>query len=286
MLLLMIHTPFNPEYYALLTDVIHYLDQTSTPPNVSALAQRFGMSTGHFSRIFKTYIGLTPQQFMHALSFEQTIKTLEHSKSLLACSEDANLSSPSRLHDLFINFTGLTPKEFKAKGHTLTLTHGKGLTPFGPAHIAFSERGVSYLGFYGEGLPDPLEEIYARFPKGLFIEDHPKAQVYFDRIFQHGHTPKLDVRGTNFQINVWRALLAIPEGHLLSYQEIANQLGNPNAVRAVGSAIGANPVSVLIPCHRVIASSGKMGGYHWGLARKRLIIASEIGNHALKNGAQ
>ncbi|XPV67838.1 MAG: methylated-DNA--[protein]-cysteine S-methyltransferase [Halarcobacter sp.] len=264
------------ENYKKIEKVIKYIDENfKEQPSIDEISQYIGMSKYHLIRVFKEYVGVTPIQFLQSVTLNYAKEHLKESKSILDSSLDLGLSSSSRLHDLFVNIIGVTPKEYKELGKDVDITYGYGFTPFGEALIAFTKRGVSYLGF----VDNNKETIYNRFQeiwaKANLIRDDKKAKEYLDNIFLKKKKFDLYVKGTNFQINIWKALLNIPDGTIASYQDIANSINKPKAVRAVASAIGSNHIGYLIPCHRVLAKSGAMSGYRWGIERKKILVAYE-----------
>jgi len=268
------------ENYKKIEKVIKYIDENfKEQPSIDTISEYIGMSKFHLIRVFKEYVGVTPIQFLQSVTLNYAKEHLKESKSILDSSLDMGLSSPSRLHDLFVNIIGVTPKEYKESGKNVEITYGYGFTPFGEALIAFTKRGVSYLGF----VDNNKEAIFSRFKelwgKAILIEDDKKAQDFLGNIFIEKKKFDLYVKGTNFQINIWKALLNIPNGTITTYQEIANSINKPKAVRAVASAIGSNHIGYLVPCHRVLAKSGAMSGYRWGIERKKILIAYE----AIKN---
>ncbi|KAB7884385.1 bifunctional helix-turn-helix domain-containing protein/methylated-DNA--[protein]-cysteine S-methyltransferase [Poseidonibacter ostreae] len=268
------------ENYKKIEKVIKYIDENfKEQPSIDTISEYIGMSKFHLIRVFKEYVGVTPIQFLQSVTLNYAKEHLKESKSILDSSLDLGLSSSSRLHDLFVNIIGVTPKEYKESGKNVEITYGYGFTPFGEALIAFTKRGVSYLGF----VDNNKEAVFKRFKeiweKATFIEDDKKAQDFLDNIFIEKKKFDLYVKGTNFQINIWKALLNIPNGTITTYQDIANSINKPKAVRAVASAIGSNHIGYLVPCHRVLAKSGAMSGYRWGIERKKILIAYE----AIKN---
>ena len=264
------------ENYKKIEKVIRYIDDNfKEQPSIDTISQYIGMSKFHLIRVFKEYVGVTPIQFLQSVTLNYAKEHLKESKSILDSSLDMGLSSPSRLHDLFVNIIGVTPKEYKQSGQNVEIIYGYGFTPFGVALIAFTKRGVCYLGF----IDNNKEAIFSRFKelweKATLIEDDKKAQDFLDNIFIEKKKVDLFVKGTNFQINIWKALLNIPNGTITTYQDIANSINKPKAVRAVASAIGSNHIGYLVPCHRVLAKSGAMSGYRWGIERKKILIAYE-----------
>lgn len=264
------------ENYKKIKKVIKYIDENfKEQPTIDEISQYIGMSKYHLIRVFKEYVGVTPIQFLQSVTLNYAKEHLKESKSILDSSQDLGLSSSSRLHDLFVNIIGVTPKEYKEFGKNVDITYGYGSTPFGDALIGFTKRGVCYLGFIDEN----KEKIFNRFQeiwaKANLINNNEKAKEYLNKIFIKKEKFDLYVKGTNFQINIWKALLNIPSGTIASYQDIANSIKKPKAVRAVASAIGSNHIGFLIPCHRVLAKSGAMSGYRWGIERKKILVAYE-----------
>ncbi len=262
--------------YRLIAKAITYIDtHFKEQPTVDAIARSVGMSKYHFIRVFKEYVGLTPKQFLHSITLNYAKERIKESGSLLESSLDIGLSSTSRLHELFVNLIGVTPKEWREKGKDVTITYGYGITPFGEALIAYTDKGVCYLGFIDAN----KEAIFARFnelwERANLLHDDEKAQTYLENIFIKNKKYNLMVKGTNLQINVWKALINLPNGVIATYQDIANLVERPEAVRAVANAIGSNHIGYLIPCHRVIAKSGAISGYRWGIERKKILLARE-----------
>ena len=268
------------ENYKKIEKVIKYIDENfKEQPSIDTISEYIGMSKFHLIRVFKEYVGVTPIQFLQSVTLNYAKEHLKESKSILDSSLDMGLSSPSRLHDLFVNIIGVTPKEYKESGKNVEITYGYGLTPFGQALIAFTKRGVSYLGFVDNNKNAVFERFKEIWEKAILIKNDKKAQDYLDNIFIEKKKFDLYVKGTNFQINIWKALLNIPNGTITTYQDIANSINKPKAVRAVATAIGSNHIGYLVPCHRVLAKSGAMSGYRWGIERKKILIAYE----AIKN---
>jgi len=265
--------------YKQIEKAIKYIDDNfKSHPSVDEVAQNIGMSKYHFIRVFKEYVGVTPKQFLHCVTLNYAKEHIKESKSILDSSLDIGLSSTSRLHELFVNLIGVTPKEWKEKGKDVHITYGFGQTPFGEALIGFTDKGICYLGF----IDDNKNEIFSRFNElwenANLVHNQTAANEYLENIFTKNKKYNLFVKGTNLQINVWKALLNLPNGVVATYQDIANYLDKPKAVRAIASAIGRNHVGYLIPCHRVIAKSGAMSGYRWGIERKKILIAYESVN--------
>jgi AraC family transcriptional regulator, regulatory protein of adaptative response / methylated-DNA-[protein]-cysteine methyltransferase len=283
------HTSLKAQHknYKQIEKAIRYIDENfKEQPSIESIAANIGMSKYHFIRVFKEYVGVTPMQFLHSVTLNYAKEHIKESKSILESALDLGLSSPSRLHELFVNLVAATPNEYKQKGKNVTVTYGYGDTPFGESLIAFTNRGICYMGF----IDDNKNTVYARFVEiwenALRVRDDAKAKEYLQNIFIKNKKYDLVVKGTNFQVNVWRALLNLPNGVVATYNDIAKSIDRPKAVRAVANAIGKNPIGYLIPCHRVIAKSGDMSGYRWGVERKKILIAYESvkkENHETEN---
>lgn len=264
------------KYYLDIKKAIEYFDENfKYQPKLEDVASHVGMSKHHFSRIFKEYVGVTPMQFLQATTLTHAKEKLQNSSSILDASLDLGLSSSSRLHELFVNFIGVTPNEYKKMGENLDITYGFAYSPFGNTMIAFTKKGICSLEFYDDSYDDVFDRLQETWNKAKFIQDNKKAQEILDRIFIQKEKMDIFVKGTNFQINVWKALLNIKEGEVSTYSDVAQAIGKPNATRAVATAIGSNHVGFLIPCHRVISKSAAMGGYRWGIDRKRVVLAYE-----------
>lgn len=254
----------------------HYQDQ----PSLEDISSLMGLSPWHFQRLFQRWAGLTPKQFLQVLTLEHAKQSLKKSASVLDAALDAGLSGPGRLHDLMVNIEGVTPGTFKAEGQGLTLHYGFHPTPFGPCLLALSDRGICGLEFNGEK-SKALESLKKRMPLATLKADEAATGALVSQIFSgEGFRLKLLVEGSHFQIMVWKALLAIPPGGLSTYGQIARAVKKPGAAQAVGQALGENPIAWLIPCHRVIKSSGALGGYRWGTERKMAMQAWETKGRA------
>lgn len=265
--------------YRQIEKAIRYIDDNfKEQPSIDEVAKNIGMSKYHFIRVFKEYVGVTPKQFLHSVTLNYAKEHIKESKSILDSSLDMGLSSSSRLHELFVNLIGVTPKEYREKGKDVHITYGFGESPFGETLIAFTEKGICYLGFIDENKEEVFERFEEHWENADLHHDDAKAHEYLENIFIKNKKYNLLVKGTNFQINVWKALLNLPNGVVSTYQDIANYLERPKSVRAVASAIGKNHIGYLIPCHRVIAKSGAMSGYRWGIERKKILIAYEAIN--------
>lgn len=268
--------------YERIAGAIDYIvANADAQPGLAEIAAQANLSPYHFQRLFARWVGLSPKRFLQVVTVERAKRLLARSTlPLLDASETLGLSSTSRLHEHFIRLEGATPGEFKAAGEGLAIRYGIAESPFGRAFVASTPRGICALSFVDDE-PEAfaLESLAATWPRAGLAEDSREAARLIARVFgrdTQGQGPlSLYVRGTNFQTAVWRALLRIPEGRFASYGEVARAIGKPRAVRAVGTAVGANPCAFLIPCHRVIRGNGEIGGYRWGLTRKRAINAWE-----------
>ncbi len=255
-------------------------------PDLDQMAAAANLSKYHFHRLFKRWVGIGPAQFLRHLTLAQAKSGLTGEESVLNVALDTGLSGPSRLHDLFVTFDAVTPGEFKRKGADLTIAYDFHPTPFGECLLAMTDRGICYLGFVsGDDRFGVFQHLRDSWPKATMHENGSKGRKIIERLFQPakgaGNRPfHLHLRGTNFQVNVWRALLTIPPGSLAAYRDIAARIGRPGSARAVGGAVAANPVAYLIPCHRVIAATGGLAGYRWGRVRKQAMIGWEAVKHA------
>ncbi len=272
--------------YGRIARAIAYLDtHGEEQPSLEALAEEVGLSPFHLQRLFRRWAGVSPKRFLQALTAEKAKAGLLAGASVLDAALDSGLSGPGRLHDLLINLEAMTPGEVKRLGAGLTIRYGFHPSPFGDALLAATERGVCGLLFVRGGDREAaLEDLGQRWPGASLVASTEQTESLAHRIFYgaepskepSGATPlHLLVRGSNFQVQVWRALLRIPEGRRTTYGALAGAIGKPGAARAVGSAVGANPIALLIPCHRVIRQTGALGGYRWGLRRKRVLLAWE-----------
>lgn len=271
----------NPDYRR-IEQAIAYLEEHATEqPSLEEVAAHIGLSPYHFQRLFKSWAGVSPKRFLQYLTIENAKQLLRDSSSVLDTALDVGLSGPSRLHDLFVSVEAMTPGEFKAQGRDLLIRYGFHATPFGECLLAVTSRGVCSLAFVDpETRSDALGELQANWQEATLIEDREAGKDAIKAIFGPAHDQsqapvKVLLRGTNFQVKVWEALLRIPEGSAVTYGALAEAIGRPKAHRAVGTAVGHNPVAYLIPCHRVLRTNGDIGGYHWGTTRKRAILARE-----------
>ncbi len=264
--------------YERMARAIRWLvEQREARPRLTDLAAVTGLSPWQAQREFVRFVGVSPTQFRALADLEAAKVVLRAGADVLSASLEVGLSGPSRLHDRFVRLEALTPGEYRAQGAGLELRYGVHPTPFGPALFVTAPRGLARLAFLGEGgLEEALAEARAEWPRSRLVED-PAASADLPRaIFEHRPSDgplRVLVKGTAFQLRVWRALLRVPTGAVTTYGELAAQLGVPGAARAVGGACGRNRIGWLIPCHRVIRETGALGGYHWGLERKRAMLA-------------
>lgn len=272
--------------YQRVEQAIRYLERHQRrQPSLDEVAASVHLSKYHFQRLFKRWAGVSPTQFLHYLTVEYAKTRLQAAGNVLETALEAGLSGPSRLHDLFVNFEAMTPGEYKRLGAGLDIAFGLHDSPFGPCLLAKTERGICALRFVDGELEETLAQLRAEWPLARFVERPEATGALAARVFGLAETapPRplpLLVKGTNFQVQVWRALLSVPAGNLATYQDVARRIERPGAARAVAAAIGRNPIAYLIPCHRVIASTGQAHGYRWGATRKRAILAWEAGRFA------
>jgi len=273
--------------YARIEQVILYLQKyASAQPNLSEIAASIHLSEYHFQRLFTRWVGISPKRFLQFLTKENAKRLLEKSASLLETTYQVGLSSPGRLHDLFITWEAVTPGEYKQRGAGLTINYGFHATPFGEILLGVTDRGICSLSFVmPAGRTEALEALRKNWPLARLVEEPSLTEPYIEWLFNSGGSPnsqpiKLYLNGSNFQLKVWEALLRIPSGSVVSYGDIASYLGEPKASRAVGNALAHNPVAVIIPCHRVIQSLGEFGNYHYGQARKAALLGWEMARSA------
>lgn len=271
--------------YARIADAIRFIaSQVARQPTLDEIAAHVHLSPFHFQRLFSRWAGVTPKRYLQVLTLERAKALLQESRPLLEVADTLGLSSGSRLYDHFVQLEAVTPGEYKLRGAGLVIDHGVHDTPFGQAFVALTPRGVCNFSFLDEQAPQaPLAALAQRWPEAELREAPSRTQGVIHTMFDDSKAPdrplSLHVSGTNFQISVWRALLQIPPAKVVSYAQVASAVGNPKAARAVGLAVGANPVALMIPCHRVIQQNGKLGGYHWGETRKQAIHAWEAARY-------
>ena len=266
-------------HYNVMRRALDLLDGTDGALSLSELSARMDMSPAHFQRLFSSWVGVSPKKYQQYLTLGHAKTLLRDRCTTLQTSNMVGLSGGGRLHDLFLRWEAMSPGEFAQKGSGLTIFWGWFETPFGPALVMGTKRGICGIGFAAEtGKVDTMRDLVARWPKADFVEDPIQLTPWVETAFSAdgmGHATPLFVIGAPFQIKVWEALMAIPSGHVVTYSQIADHIGHPKAVRAVGTAVGRNPISFLIPCHRALRKSGGLGGYHWGMPVKRVLLAWE-----------
>lgn len=271
--------------YARIADAIRFIaSQVTRQPTLDEIAAHVHLSPFHFQRLFSRWAGVTPKRYLQVLTLERAKALLQESRPLLEVADTLGLSSGSRLYDHFVQLEAVTPGEYKQRGAGLVIDHGVHDTPFGQVFVALTPRGVCNFSFLDDQAPQaPLTTLAHNWPEAELREAPSRTQGVIHTMFDDSKTQdrpiSLHVSGTNFQISVWRALLQIPPAKVVSYAQVASAVGNPKAARAVGLAVGANPVALMIPCHRVIQQNGKLGGYHWGETRKQAIHAWEAARY-------
>lgn len=272
-------TQSSVDYYRIEQAINYIRNNFKAQPNLDEVAEKVNLSPFHFQRMFTDWAGISPKKFLQYLSIDYAKGILkDRQATLFDAAYETGLSGTSRLHDLFINIEGMTPAEYKNGGKALSINFSYAETPFGNIIVASTPKGICYMAF-ADDKDEALNHLHAQFPQAGFRQIADLAQQNSLLIFQSDWSKlsaiKLHLKGTAFQLKVWEALLKIPTGGLNTYANIAQKVAMPTASRAVGSAIGANPVAFLIPCHRVIRSTGEFGQYHWGSNRKMAIIGWE-----------
>ena len=274
-------------HYNVMRRAIDLIDASTEPLSLEGMAAQMAMSPAHFQRLFSRWVGVSPKRYQQYL-------TLGHAKSLLAerfttldTAAQVGLSGTGRLHDLFVAWEAMSPGEYATQGAGLTIRYGRFDSPFGPALAMGTDRGLCGLGFIAETTPAAtMADLQSRWPKAMYVQDPDAIRSWVTAAFDLTGTARLHLIGGPFQLKVWEALLSIPSGHVTTYSEIAGAIGHAAAVRAVGTAVGRNPVSWLIPCHRALRKSGGLGGYHWGLPVKRAMLAWESARADASGAAQ
>lgn len=267
--------------YQRIEKAIQYIEANAhEQPSLEEIAANANLSPFHFQRIFSQWVGVTPKRFLQTLTVERAKQLLAESRPILEVSDQVGLSTSSRLHDHFVQLEAVTPGQYKSAGIGLTINCGLHDTPFGSCFVASTERGVCKIAFVeNTEFETEIENLKKDWPLAQVEQDLESTSLLIQQIFDQN--PKVDrpislhVRGTNFQVMVWKALLQIPLGSLQSYSDIACAVGKPSAVRAVGTAVGANPIAFVVPCHRVVRQTGAIGGYRWGETRKHAMHAWE-----------
>ena len=255
---------------------IDLIDQAETPLTLDQLARAMDMSAAHFQRVFSQWVGVSPKRYQQYLTLGQAKTLLRDNFTTLAAADISGLSGTGRLHDLFLRWEAMSPGEFARQGEGLQINYGWFDSAFGELLAMGTDRGLCGLGFSGEtGRAHAMDDLSRRWPKATYVENPDAIRGWVNAAMGQSGETALHMIGAPFQIKVWEALLRVPSGHVTTYSEIAQSIGTPKAVRAVGTAVGRNPVSFLIPCHRALRKSGELGGYHWGLPVKRALLAYE-----------
>lgn len=263
-------------HYNVMRRAIALIDAGGEGMTLEALAHGMGMSAAHFQRLFSAWVGVSPKRYQQYLALGHAREMLAQRFTTLEAAEAAGLSGTGRLHDLFMRWEAMRPGEFARGGAGLTIRYGWFDSPFGEALAMGTGRGLCGLAFAAEtGRAAAMADLRARWPEADYAEAPEAIAPWVMAAFAGRGEARLHMIGAPFQIKVWEALLDIPSGHVTTYSEIARAIGHPRAVRAVGTAVGRNPVSYLIPCHRALRKSGALGGYHWGLPVKRALLAWE-----------
>jgi len=270
--------------YDLVRRSLAYLtDNWRDQPSLDRLAERSGMSPHHLQRVFTRWAGISPKAFLQAITIDHARELLRDSASILDTAYEVGLSGPGRLHDLFVTHEGMSPGAYKARGKGLTISYGFHDCPFGRALVMMTDQGLCGLAFADPGDEKlALADMMARWPEAFYVEEKDRTSLAAEQIFNPGQWAadrplRVVFIGSDFEIRVWETLLRIPLGKATTYSDIAQHLGKPAAARAVGTAVGKNPISFVVPCHRVLGKSGGLCGYHWGLTRKRAILGWEAG---------
>ena len=267
------------EDYARIEQAIRYIETNADrQPDLNELAAQIGLSEYHFQRLFTRWAGISPKRFLQFLTREHAKALLARSGSLLEATSAAGLSGPGRLHDLFVQTEAVTPGEFKSKGAGVDIAYGFHPSPFGECLLALTGRGICFLAFVEKDRSTALEQLRQAWPKAQLSESTSRTAPVVEQIFSPipAGTIPLHLRGTNFQIKVWEALLRLPSGQVTSYQALAEQIHSPGSARAVGNAVAHNPLAYLIPCHRVLQKTGHFGNYRYGPSRKKAILGWEM----------
>jgi AraC family transcriptional regulator of adaptative response/methylated-DNA-[protein]-cysteine methyltransferase len=273
--------------YAIVRRAIGYISEHwRAQPEIEEIAHAAGVTPDELHHLFRRWAGLTPKAFLQALTLDSARKLLRDSASVLDATYEVGLSGPGRLHDLFVTHEGMSPGEWKAGGEGVTIAYGFHPSPFGLALVMATERGLAGLAFGDAGEEKAmLADMTRRWPKAAYLEDRARtaplaARVFDPKLWRPDRPLRIVMIGTDFEVRVWETLLGIPMGKCSTYSDIASKIGRPKASRAVGAAVGKNPLSFVVPCHRVLGRSGDITGYHWGLTRKRAMLGWEAGKVA------
>ena len=271
------------DYDVVRRAIAHIRGNWRSQPEVEAIAHSAGVTATELHHLFRRWCGLTPKAFLQALTLSSARDLLRSSASVLDTAYEVGLSGPGRLHDLFVTHEAMSPGEWKTGGEGLTISYGYHPSPFGTALVMITPRGLAGLALADPGKEKAaLRDMRSRWRKAKYVEDFaataPTARRIFDPALWRKEQPlRVVLIGTDFEVRVWEKLLTIPMGRLTTYSDLAAQAGNPKAARAVGAAVGKNPICFVVPCHRVVGKSGELTGYHWGLTRKRAMLGWEAG---------
>lgn len=276
----------NSYHYGVMRRAIELIDDGGEDLTLEQLASRMDMSPSHFQRLFSAWVGVSPKRYQQYLRLGHAKSLLRERFTTLEASHAVGLSGSGRLHDLFLRWEAMSPGEYARKGQGLEINWGWFDSPFGQALVMGTAKGICGLAFAAEtGAEVAMQDMRSRWPQARFVEDAAMLRPLAEAAFAQRGETALYLIGAPLQIKVWEALLRIPSGHVTTYSELAQAIGNPRAVRAVGTAVGRNPVSWLIPCHRALRKSGALGGYHWGLPVKRAMLAYEAAQDDQRPGA-
>jgi len=302
-------TPAPADDYRQVCAAISYISRDwQRQPGIETIAEAIGLTPVALTQLFRRWAGLTPKAFLQAVTLDHARRLIRSEASLLDVAYEAGLSGPGRLHDLFVTHEAMSPGEYKTGGAGLTIRYGFHPCPFGLALVMATGRGLCGLAFAdsdaaaeagldpahpqaakslaaGIGRAAALTDMRARWPRAGYVEDAPftapfAAQIFDQRLWQKDRPLRVFMIGTDFEVRVWETLLRIPMGRATTYSDIAGEIGKPKAARAVGAAVGRNPISFVVPCHRVLGKSGALTGYHWGLTRKQAMLGWEAGQSA------
>ena len=266
-------------HFNVIRRALDEIDAADAPLTLDALAARMSMSPAHFQRLFSAWVGVSPKRYQQYLTLDHAKRLLAEHATMLEAADGAGLSGSGRLHDLFLRWEAMSPGTYAAKGAGLIIRWGTFETPFGPALVMGTDKGICGIAFSAEvGADAAWQDLQSRWPNATYVQDVEHLAPWVRSAFgahEDGQATPLVLIGAPFQIKVWEALLQIPSGCVTTYSDIARAIAHPKAVRAVGTAVGRNPISFLIPCHRALRKNGALGGYHWGLPVKRALLAWE-----------
>jgi AraC family transcriptional regulator, regulatory protein of adaptative response / methylated-DNA-[protein]-cysteine methyltransferase len=276
----------NDDYAVVRRAIAYISERWRAQPDIEQIAHAVGVTPDELHHLFRRWAGLTPKAFLQAITLDNARKLLRDSASVLDATYEVGLSGPGRLHDLFVTHEAMSPGEWKSGGEGLTISYGFYPSPFGIALVMATPRGLAGLAFGDPGEEKSmLADMRGRWVKASYVEDKEittplAARIFDNRLWRPDRPLRIVMIGTDFEVRVWETLLGIPMGKCSTYSDIANKIGKPKAARAVGAAVGKNPMSFVVPCHRVLGRSGDITGYHWGVTRKRAMLGWEAGRVA------